>query len=270
MSKILIIDGHPDPAPERLNHALAEAYAKAAHELGHEVRTIGLAGLDFPLMRTQADFVQGTPVAAIQAAQDCLKWADHYAFFFPLWIGDMPALLKAFMEQTFRPGVAMEYAGRHRPPKQLLRGKTARIVVTMGMPAVVYRRLMGAYALKALERIFQFAGVGPVRETIIGGIEGAGESKKRGWFATIAANVKADTSRRRRSGGKFLRSAMRAGLAASAVYAGYTLSQWARYGSVRSSTHEDEMLDGVMPDYEVCVRHGITVNAGAGDAFDTI
>ena len=45
--------------------------------------------------------------AAIAAAQADIQWADHVAIFYPLWLGTMPALLKAFLEQVMRPGFAL-------------------------------------------------------------------------------------------------------------------------------------------------------------------
>ena len=41
--RIAVIDGHPDPAPERLCHALADAYAEGAARGGHEVRRVAVA-----------------------------------------------------------------------------------------------------------------------------------------------------------------------------------------------------------------------------------
>ena len=45
--RILILLGHPDPRPERLCRALAEAYHAGAVEAGHEVAVIDVARLDF-------------------------------------------------------------------------------------------------------------------------------------------------------------------------------------------------------------------------------
>jgi putative NADPH-quinone reductase len=55
---------------------------------------------------------------------------------FPLWHGTMPALLKAFIEQVMRPGVALRYRERGFP-QGLLTGRSARLVVTVGMPATI-------------------------------------------------------------------------------------------------------------------------------------
>jgi putative NADPH-quinone reductase len=83
----------------------------------------------------------------------------------------MPALLKAFLEQVLRPGFAFERGARNPFTAKRLGGRSARIVVTMGMPALVYRWVFRAHSVKSLERnILGFAGIGPVRETLIGGV----------------------------------------------------------------------------------------------------
>lgn len=50
-----------------------------------------------------------------------------------------------------------------------LQGRSARIVVTMGMPSTVYRWFFRAHSLKALKRnILDFIGIAPIRHTIVG------------------------------------------------------------------------------------------------------
>src|SRR5271165_5589686 len=145
IKRFVVIEGHPDPSGGRLNRALANRYAESALAAGHEIRRIDVARLDFPILREADDFFNGRPCEVIREAQSDIAWADHLVFFFPLWAGDMPALLKGFVEQTFRPGFAIE-AGTPRFPKRLLLGRSARIVTTMGMPAFVYRTMFGAHA----------------------------------------------------------------------------------------------------------------------------
>jgi putative NADPH-quinone reductase len=179
--KIVIIQGHPDNSAPHLLHALADAYAQGARQAGHEVRHIDVAALDFPLLRKQSDFESGEVTPGLRAAADALKEADHIAVFFPLWLGTMPALLKAFLEQTFKPGVAFAYGQGF--PKQLFKGKSARVVVTMGMPAFAYRWFYLAHGLRGLERsILKFVGVGPVRDTLFGNVGGASDTTKAGWM----------------------------------------------------------------------------------------
>jgi putative NADPH-quinone reductase len=180
--KILIIDAHPDPDLGHFIHALAAEYAIGAAR--HETRTIKLGELDFPMVRSTENWLQGKPPAAIATAQNDILWAEHLAIFFPLWLGDMPALLKAFLEQVMRPGFALAYEDRGFPGK-LLSGRTARIVVTMGMPGLLYRHFYRAHSLKCLERnILKMVGIRPVGRTIIGSVE-AGEKHRRKWLAEM-------------------------------------------------------------------------------------
>lgn len=184
---IAIIQAHPDAAGGRLCHALAQAYADAARAAGREVRVIDVAQLDFPLLRSQQDWQAGEVPASLRPAQETIRWADHLVFFFPLWLGDMPALLKGFLEQVARPGFAFEYVEGNPLGKKLLTGRSARVVVTMGMPALVYRWIFRAHSLRSLERnILGFVGIAPIHETLIGGVDGLGEAGVQRWRDRLA------------------------------------------------------------------------------------
>ncbi|GEM_PF-6621669 len=80
---------------------------------------IDLARLDFPLLRTQQEFETGQLPATLVPARDAIVAARHVVLVFPLWHGTMPALVKAFLEQVMRPGVALEYR-EHGFPRRLL------------------------------------------------------------------------------------------------------------------------------------------------------
>ena len=169
--RILLIQGHPDATRAHLCHALADAYAEGAREAGHEVRTVEVARLDVPVLRSAEDWEHGTLPASLAEAQAAVEWAEHLVVLFPLWLGDMPALLKAFLEQVLRPGFAFERDARDPFAEKRLGGRSARVVVTMGMPALVYRWVFRAHSLKSLERnILGFVGIRPVHETLLGGI----------------------------------------------------------------------------------------------------
>lgn len=182
--RVTIIVGHPDPDPSRFGHALAAAYASGARAAGRQVRVITVAELDFPLLRSQKDWMEGAPPPVIAAAQDDIAWADHLAIFYPLWLGDVPALLKAFLEQAMRPGFALRY-GRHGLPEKLLAGRSADVVVTMGMPSFIYRAWYGAHSLRSLKRnILSFVGIGPAGTTLIGNVEGSARARDR-WLSRM-------------------------------------------------------------------------------------
>jgi putative NADPH-quinone reductase len=181
--RILIIDGHPDSNQARYVHALAHAYQQGAERAGHEVRTIAVGALEFPLLRTSEEFQSQAPPDVIRECQQSLAWANHWLIFYPLWLGSMPAALKAFFEQTLRPGFAFAATAKGRLPRKLLRDKSARIVVTMGMPAFFYRWYFRAHSLKSLERnVLAFCGIAPVRASIVGLVEGLGDARCARWL----------------------------------------------------------------------------------------
>ena len=184
--RIVLIQGHPDAGAPHLCHALAEAYAKGAIEAGHEVRQIDVATIDFALLRSQHEWELGLLPARLRPAQDDISWARHIVLFFPLWLGDMPALLKGFLEQVARPGFAFTTEGSNPFGRKGLTGRSARVVVTMGMPAIVYRWYFRAHSVKSLERnILGLVGIAPVRETLIGMVDRLGEDGVQEWLLKL-------------------------------------------------------------------------------------
>ena len=180
--KILVIDGHPDPHGKHLVHALADAYRAGAEAAGHDVRRIDVGGLDFPLLRSAEAFEKDEPPEAIRNAQADFQWAEHIVLLYPLWLGTLPALLKGFLEQVLRPGFAFRPGGKGWPQPGL-KGRSARVVLTMGMPAFAYRWIYGAHSLKSLERnVLKFVGLKPIRETILGAVEAADDKTRAGWL----------------------------------------------------------------------------------------
>jgi putative NADPH-quinone reductase len=94
----------------------------------------------------------------------------------------MPALLKAFFEQMLRPGIAF-IMGNKGKPKKLFAGRSAHVVVTMGMPAWIYRLLYRAHGVRGLRlSILAFVGILPVRTTMFVMVEGVNERKRARWL----------------------------------------------------------------------------------------
>jgi putative NADPH-quinone reductase/SAM-dependent methyltransferase len=200
MGRITVIEGHPDPSPERLNHALAERYAAAAAGCGYDVRRISIAQLGLPPLRTAEEFGGTHSGDAIAKAQEDIAWADHLVFFFPMWMLNVPSLFKAFMEQIFRPNFALGNS-ENGFPKGLLGGKSARLVATMGMPAIVYRAYYGQPMIRSLKQALALAGIAPVATTLLGGVGVATERTRERWLNEMAVLAERDgnhTVQRRR------------------------------------------------------------------------
>lgn len=180
--RITIIDGHPDPDPTRLVHALAQAYADGAREAGHEICLLRIADLGIAPLQSQAQWRSPAPPDAVREAQEAITWCNQLLIVHPLWLGTMPAALKAFFEQVLRPGFAVEEGSFGW--KKKLGGRSAHVVVTMGMPAPLYRLFFRAHGVRGMIRnILRFTGIGPVRTTLIGNV---GHSDKLDdWVATL-------------------------------------------------------------------------------------
>ena len=186
MRRILVLQGHPDSSRDHFCHALADHYVEGASSAGHSVRTVEIAGLDFPVLRSKHDWEAGSLPPDLTEARDAIGWAEHLVFFFPLWLGDMPALLKAFLEQVARPGFAFALPSDGGMGQKLLGGRSARVVVTMGMPALVYRWYFRAHSVKSLERnILGFVGIAPIHRNLVGMIEGMTDVQRERWLETL-------------------------------------------------------------------------------------
>ena len=183
---ICVIDGHPDADPARFIHAIADAYCDGAKHAGFDVERISVASLQPMPLLTVAAFTR-PPAEPILSEREKLSRADHVVLAFPLWLGSMPAVTRAFFEQVACGGfLIQEPEGDSRWPKRLMKGKSARIIVTMGMPAFLYRTLMGSNALKALEKgIFGISGFKPTRHSIFGGVGDATIEKRQNWLDEV-------------------------------------------------------------------------------------
>lgn len=169
--RILIVQGHPSREQTHLGHALAAAYREGAAAGGHEVRQVDVAMLEFPLLRDAEDWAKGTTPEALQAAQADVGWADHVVVIYPLWTGMVPAVTKAFFEQVARPGFAFKPRPNGKGLAPAWRGRSARVVVTLGMPAWFYRLVHGAVGVRAFTRdLLGMVGIKPARTTYIGSV----------------------------------------------------------------------------------------------------
>jgi putative NADPH-quinone reductase len=184
--KVVVIQGHPDAGERHFCHALAEAYRTGAEGAGHEVRVIDVGSMEFPILRSPADYADGTPPAAIAAAQETVAWGDHLVFVYPLWLGTMPALLKAFLEQLLRPSfIGWKSSADSAWKRPRSRRRTARLIVTMGMPPLLYRLFYRAHGVRAMERsILGFIGVKGIRRTLIG-MAGSSEAGRERWVRKV-------------------------------------------------------------------------------------
>lgn len=145
---------------------------------------IHVGGIHFPILRSREEWMySATTTETIRESQQAIDHANHLLIIFPLWLGTMPALLKAFLEQVLRPGFAVGEAKQGQTRTKHLKGRSARIVVTKGMPAFFYRLNYRAHGVKNLERgILKFCGIRPAHDTLIGMVENMSGTKRKKWL----------------------------------------------------------------------------------------
>lgn len=188
--KVLIILGHPSRLRTSFCEALAETYRDAAQKAGHQVDLIKLSSLSFDPVLHEGYTVAQEKEPDIRMAQEKILQAEHLVFIYPMWQFMIPALLKGFMERVFTKDFAFRADAESPLATGLMRGKTARIIQTMGMPGFVYRLFFMAHGAKALKSLLAFCGF-TVKATYFGNIEDKSEARHKGYLDAAAALGKA-------------------------------------------------------------------------------
>ena len=181
---ILIIYGHP--VKDAFSENLLKNYSDGVAARGAETRIIKLQELDFDLNLSGGDR-EGTEMeSALKDAQADILWADHIVFIFPNWWASFPALVKGFIDRTFLPGFAFKYNKGSKGWVKLLKGKSARIIITMDDTVWRYKFIYGSPGLNAIKRgVLQYCGIKPVRSTLIGPIKHSSEKQRQQWLKKV-------------------------------------------------------------------------------------
>lgn len=184
MKKILLIDGHP--AGGGVCDTLATAYEEGARAAGHELRRIRLRDLHFdPILHLGYGGEQALETD-LAGAREAIAWAEHLVIVYPTWWGGMPALLKGFVERVFLPGFAFRYRKDSPLWDRLLKGRSARLIVTMDAPVLYDRLVNGRPGIRQLRKtILAFCGIAPIAVTAFGRARAADEATRTGWAKRV-------------------------------------------------------------------------------------
>ena len=186
MKKILIINGHPDK--ESLCFSLAESYKKGALSGGGDCKLVNLIDLSFnPILTYGYRIVSALEPDLVKIQQE-IKEADHLVFVYPTWWGTYPALLKGFIDRIFLPNFAFKYHKDSPFWDKLLKGKTARLIVTMDAPKWYYWLMYRSPGHNSMKRaILEFSGISPVRITSFSPVKSSTEAKRKQWLEEVEA-----------------------------------------------------------------------------------
>ncbi len=189
MKKIFILLGHPDNGPEPLSRQLADAYETAARAAGHDVRRTNLFDLSFdPSLHRGYRAIQELEPSLVKVQED-LSWCEHFVLFYPNWWGGMPASLKGMWDRMFLPRFAFRMWKNKFGWDALLKGRTARVVITCSNPVLLDHLAFGDLTASIKRSILSFAGFS-VRVTAVGRSEKLSETQKAHWLRRIGALAK--------------------------------------------------------------------------------
>jgi NAD(P)H dehydrogenase (quinone) len=184
MKKVLIIMGHPNK--DSFGNALADTYQLGAGKANAEIRRTNLADLDFdPILHKGYNEIQ--PLEPdLQKVQEDILWAEHLVFVYPIWWGNLPALVKGFVDRVFLPGFAFKYRENSPWWDQYLKGKSARLITTADAPNFYFNWIVGKPAHKAMKKAtLEFCGIKPVKITSFGSVRFADEAKRKNWLEKV-------------------------------------------------------------------------------------
>lgn len=185
--RIFILNGHP--AKSSLNRTLAESYAQAAHDAGHEVRLTHLHDLDF-----DADFEFGgydnlKPLEpALEQVLDDIEWSEHVVVTTPMWWGGLPAKLKGLFDRALLPARTFDtrktdWMGM---PTPMLTGRTGRVIVTSDTPGWFMRWVYHSAMLRQVrDQILGFVGIKPAKITYFSGASHPKPGVVKRWIAEV-------------------------------------------------------------------------------------
>jgi NAD(P)H dehydrogenase (quinone) len=186
MARIAIIVGNP--LHDSYSEALGQAYQRGAESGGHQATVFMLGRMNFDAILREGYRREQALEPDLAAARAAFVACDHVVIIFPLWCGDMPAILKGFFERILQPDLLSIQKSGGKASWKIFKGKSARVIMTMGMPGWFYRIYYGAHALKLLRRnILQLVGITPVRSTCYGMIEAVSDDTRKSWLREVEA-----------------------------------------------------------------------------------
>lgn len=182
--RIFILLGHPDTSPAPLSRQLADAYEAAAKAAGHDVRRMNLGELAFDPSLHQGYRAIQELEPDLKLVQENLSWCEHFALFYPNWWGGMPAILKGMWDRMFLPHFSYAMHKNKFGWDALLKGRTARVVITCGNPPFLDWLAFGSYSASIKRSLLQFAGF-RVRTTSVGLSERLSDARKASWMKKV-------------------------------------------------------------------------------------
>ena len=184
MVKILIILGNTKK--KSFCRELADSYERGAKSGGHLIKRINIGDLKFDPVLWEGDTHGDNLEPDLIKAQKSILWAEHIVLFYPVWWMNMPAIVKGFMDRVFTSGFAYKFYEGKPFPERFLKGRSARLILTMDNNPFIYKIFFGNPGSKSIKKgVFLFCGICPTRVSKFGSVRKASDEKRKKWLAKV-------------------------------------------------------------------------------------
>jgi putative NADPH-quinone reductase len=175
--RTLVVNGNPDPRPERFCAAVCAAFAQGVHEAGGKTRRLDVGRMGLPPDPAAWKSAAPSLAAELAHALEKFSWAERLFIVFPMWLARPPAQLTLLFEEI----------ARQREPEIRLRDtlglteeeKHADVVVTASFPSLIYRAHAGT---SGGGWTVSFPGLRLADTTILGSIEAIAQEERVRWL----------------------------------------------------------------------------------------
>lgn len=137
MKTLIII---ANPIKTSFTHALAESYQE---NCGNECKIVDLYDEKQEYLRydnkEQLRDAKNPWELLRNQNQEKIAWADELVFFFPVWWGSIPAILKNYFDANFSSGFAFRFVSWKKMPEKLLIDKTAKVYCQCDWPGFILK-----------------------------------------------------------------------------------------------------------------------------------
>ncbi|MCP4523341.1 MAG: NAD(P)H-dependent oxidoreductase, partial [Candidatus Gracilibacteria bacterium] len=136
MKKTLIVTAHP--STQGFTHKIAEKYKLAKENKSEEAEIINLYDSEYqqPFLAFE-DVKKWEQNDVRDLIQKKISESEELVFVFPIWWGQVPAIMKNFFDINFGANFAFKY--EKGKPVGLLTNKTARVFATCDAAGWVYK-----------------------------------------------------------------------------------------------------------------------------------
>ena len=167
--KLLLINGHPDPSPNRYCSALCDAYEEGAADGGRQIKRFNIG--------TRTGAVDDTPADSRALGKFIAEWADQLTVIFPLWLNKPPLGLSNLFQKMLSERELTRSSLVHRH---------FRMIITMDMPAFAHRAVLRCKeSSEDLRRKVSLAGLVADDLVFIGSIGTASDELRRDWLDAV-------------------------------------------------------------------------------------